>query len=151
MTGGPPIPKLEKRQKCSLYLKWLKSEMRTCVICDRGTTELHHHGSRGMATKVHDFQAVAMCHGCHMEFHAGGFSAVAHVGESKRDFNQRMWVRICSMMMAFVTQAGGGAVQMRDGKEPLPALADSMRHFIAGEMVRSDDSDILDKTGRARG
>ena len=92
-----------------------------------------------------------MCHGCHMGFHNGGWQSVCNAGESKAEFEQRLWVRICSMMMVFVAQEGGGKVRMGDGKEPLPALADSMRHFIAGEMVRSDDSDILDKTGRARG
>lgn len=49
------------------YLKWLRSQ--ACVVCSNTNTEAHHTSTGGMGIKGSDYEAVPVCHTCHMMLH----------------------------------------------------------------------------------
>lgn len=51
----------------SKYLKWLRGH--PCVICNSIYTEAHHTSTGGIGIKGSDYEAVPVCHTCHMMLH----------------------------------------------------------------------------------
>lgn len=67
-----PRARKPKRERNPGYLSWIRSL--PCLICyrngvmQRSRTDAHHHGPRGLGTKVADDRAVPLCHEEHHIF-----------------------------------------------------------------------------------
>lgn len=56
-----------KTERDKKYLVWLRSQ--PCIRCSNPYTEAHHTSSGGMGIKGSDYDAIPLCHNCHMAVH----------------------------------------------------------------------------------
>ena len=58
----------QKTPRDAKYLKWIRTQ--ACTLCSHPQVEAHHTTSGGMGLKGSDYEAIPLCHNCHMQLHS---------------------------------------------------------------------------------